>query len=112
MPRNQEVTTCSPRLLTLLPPSIAPDTRPKLPVLKKGHTILPLFPSINTPASQILFPDIPSVSDFFILSPQHHHLASPTSNRQQTATMATTVHVQNIGLKTEDKEIRDFFTFW
>jgi len=26
--------------------------------------------------------------------------------------MATTVHVKNIGEKTEDKEIKDFFSFW
>jgi len=27
-------------------------------------------------------------------------------------TMATTVYVKNIGANTEDKEIRDFFSFW
>lgn len=27
-------------------------------------------------------------------------------------TMATTVHVKNIGSQTEDKEIKDFFSFW
>jgi hypothetical protein len=26
--------------------------------------------------------------------------------------MATTVHVKNIGAQTEDKEIKDFFSFW
>ena len=29
-----------------------------------------------------------------------------------TITMATTIQVKNIGEKTDDKEIRDFFSFW
>ena len=35
--------------------------------------------------------------------------SNPTTT---TTTMATTVYVKNIGAQTDDKEIRDFFSFW
>ena len=35
-----------------------------------------------------------------------------TTSSRKLDTMATTVNVKNIAAKTDDKEIKDFFSFW
>jgi hypothetical protein len=39
-------------------------------------------------------------------------LPTPPHNHTTIDTMATTVNVKNIAAKTDDKEIKDFFSFW
>ncbi len=39
-------------------------------------------------------------------------ITTGSSNPAPIINMATTVYVKNIGANTEDKEIRDFFSFW
>jgi len=46
----------------------------------------------------------------FLKKTHQHHYQIPNNLKQPN--MATTVYVKNIALGTEDKEIREFFSFW
>jgi hypothetical protein len=71
---------------------------PQLPVTNSDL----LLPSTYTPINPA------SSKQTTVNPPDSNH----TISLHKTDTMATTVNVKNIAAKTEDKEIKDFFSFW